>query len=141
MQQLKSLSISYLKGDIPSRLLDQLHNVEYISITNHIGDENSNPPTLPTDFLKNLPKLHGVDISHEYLPDSMEVNSYETACQIEKWSLQDKKGKRIPMAVDGKILEIIHRTKDHDPINERDIRICHFNVGDTETKKIIIPLE
>ena len=141
MQQLKHLSISYLKGDIPSRLLDQLHNVEYISITNHIGDENSNPPTLPTNFLKNLPKLRGVDISHEYLPDSMEVNSYETACQIEKWSLQDKKGKRIPMAVDGKILEIIDRTKDHDPINERDIRICHFNVGDTDTKKIIIPLE
>ena len=141
MQQLKHLSISYLKGDIPSRLLDQLHNAESISITNHIGDENSNPPTLPTDFLKNLPKLRQVDISHEYLPDSMEVNSYDTACQIEKWSLQDKKGKRIPMAVDGKILEIIDRTKDHDPINERDIRICHFNVGDTDTKKIIIPLE
>ena len=141
LQQLTELNISYLKGDIPSRLLDQLQNVEYISITNHIGDENSTPPTLPTDFLKNLPKLRGVDISHEYLPDSMEVNSYETACQIEKWSLQDKKGKRIPMAVDGKILEIIDRTKDHDPINERDIRICHFNVGDTDTKKIIIPLE
>ena len=140
MQQLTKLSISDLKGDIPSRLLDQLHNVQSIGIYLH-SDENSNPRTLPTDFLKNLPKLHRVEISREYLPDSMEVNSYETACQIEDWKLRDKDGNRIPMAVDGKILEIIDRTTDHDPINDRDVRICQLNVGDTETKKIIIPLE
>ena len=140
MQKLIKVNITNLKGDVPSRLLDQLHNAESIGIGVYDG-ENSNPRTIPTDFLKNLPKLRRVDISHEYLPDSMEVNSYETACQIEKWSLQDKKGKRISMTINGKTVELTNRTKDHDPINERDIRICHFNVGDTETKKIIIPLE
>ena len=109
LQQLTKLNISDLKADIPSRLLDQLHNVESIGIYAY-SEENSNPRTLPTDFLKNLPELRQVSISREYLPDSMEVNSYETACQIEKWSLRNKEGNRIPMAVDGKILEIIDRT-------------------------------
>ena len=140
MQKLIKVNITNLKGDIPSRLLDQLHNVESISISGYPG-ENSNPRTLPTDFLKNLPKLRRVGISREYLPDSMGVNSYETACQIEDWALRDKEGNRISMAVDGKILEIIDRTTDHDPINDRDVRICQFNVGDTDTKKIIMPLE
>ena len=140
LQKLNQLSISALKGDIPSRLLDQLHNVQSISISAQT-EENSNPRTLPTDFLKNLPKLRRVSISREYLPDTMELNSYDTACQIEKWSLRNKEGNRVPMAVDGKILEIIDRDTDHDPINERDVRICQFNVGDTDTKKIIIPLE
>ena len=45
------------------------------------------------------------------------------------------------MTIDGKTVELTDRTTDHDPINERDVRICQFNVGDTETKKIIIPLE
>ena len=140
MQQLKQLNISYLKGDIPGEALDQLHNVQSISISAYT-EENSNPRTIPADFLKNLPKLEKVSISKEYLPDSMEVNSYETACQIENWSLQDKEGNRISMTVDSKIVEVTDRTTDHDPINDRDVRICQFNVGDTETKKIIIPLE
>ena len=45
------------------------------------------------------------------------------------------------MTVDSKIVKLTDRTTDHDPINERDVRICHFNVGDTDTKKIIMPLE
>ena len=140
MQQLKHLSISNLKGDIPSRLLDQLHTAESIGIDAY-SDENSNPRTLPTDFLKNLPELRRVGISREYLPDSMEVNSYETACQIEEWGLRDKEGNRISMTVDNEIVEVTNRTTDHDPINDRNVRICQLNVGDTETKKIIIPLE
>ena len=140
MQQLKQLNISYLKGDIPGKALDQLHNVQSISISAYT-EENSNPRTIPADFLKNLPKLEKVSISKEYLPDSMEVNSYETACQIGNWSLQDKEGNRISMTVDSKIVEVTDRTTDHDPINDRDVRICQFNVGDTETKKIIIALE
>ena len=71
----------------------------------------------------------------------MEVNSYETACQIEDWGLRDKEGNRISMTVDSKIVEVTDRSTDHDPINNRDVRICQFNVGDTDTKKIIIPLE
>ena len=71
----------------------------------------------------------------------MEINSYETACQIEEWGLRDKEGNRISMTVDSKIVEVTNRTTDHDPINDRDVRICQLNVGDTETKKIIIPLE
>ena len=71
----------------------------------------------------------------------MEVNSYETACQIEEWGLRDKEGNRVSMTVEGKTVELTDRTTDHDPINERDVRICHFNVGDTDTKKIIMPLE
>ena len=71
----------------------------------------------------------------------MEVNSYETACQIGEWGLRDKEGNRISMTIDGKTVELTDRTTDHDPINERDVRICRFNVGDTETKKIIMPLE
>ena len=140
MQQLKHLSISNLKGDIPNRLLDQLHTAQSIGIDAY-SDENSNPRTLPTDFLKNLPELRRVRISREYLPERMEVNSYETACQIENWNLQDKEGHKIPITVDNKIVEVTNRTTDHDPINDRDVRICQLNVGDTETKKIIIPLE
>ena len=45
------------------------------------------------------------------------------------------------MTVDNEIVEVTNRNTDHDPINDRDVRICQFNVGDTETKKIIIPLE
>ena len=141
LQQLKRLNISYIKGDIPGKALEQLHNVQSISISATYTEENSNPRTIPADFLKNLPKLESVSISKEYLPDSMEVNSYETACQIGNWSLQDKEGNRISMTVDNKIVEVTDRTTDHDPINKRDVRICRFNVGDTETKKIIIPLE
>ena len=137
---MKQLSISGLKGDIPNRALDKLQNAESIGISAY-SDENSNPRTLPTDFLKNLPKLRRVGISREYLPDSMEVNSYETACQIEDWELRDKEGNRISMTVDSKIVEVTDRTTDHDPINDRDVRICQFNVGDTDTKRIIIPLE
>ena len=140
LQQLKRLSISSLQGDIPNRALDKLQNAESIGIGAYDG-ENSNPRTLPTDFLKNLPKLRGVGISSKYLPDSMEVNSYETACQIEEWGLRDKEGNRISMTIDGKTVELTDRTTDHDPINERDVRICQFNVGDTDTKKIIMPLE
>ena len=140
MRQLTKLNISRLKGDIPSRLLDQLHNAESIGISGY-SDENSNPRTLPTDFLKNLSKLRRVGISREYLPDRMEVNSYETACQIEEWGLRDKEGNRISMTVDNEIVEVTNRTTDHDPINDRDVLICQFNVGDTDTKKIIIPLE
>ena len=140
LQELKQLSISGLKGDIPNRALDKLQNAESIGISAY-SDENSNPRTLPTDFLKNLPKLRRVGISREYLPDSMEVNSYETACQIEDWELRDKEGNRISMTVDSKIVEVTDRTTDHDPINDRDVRICQFNVGDTDTKRIIIPLE
>ena len=140
LQQLKRLNISSLQGDIPNRALDKLQNAESIGIGAYDG-ENSNPRTLPSDFLKYLPELRQVSISREYLPDSMEVNNYETACQIEIWSLRNEEGNRIPMAVDGKILEIIDRTTDHDPINDRDVRICQFNVGDTDTKKIIMPLE
>ena len=141
LQQLKQLNIFNIKGDIPSKLLDQLQNVESIGIYAD-SDENSTPRTLPTDFLKNLPKLRGVGISSKYLPDSMEVNSYEIACQIENWSnLRDKEGNIISMTVDSKIVKLTERTIDHDPINERDVQICQFNVGDTETKKIIIPLE
>ena len=54
LNSLKVLQISYLEGDIPSRLLDQLHNAESIGISDY-SDENSNPRTLPSDFLKNLP--------------------------------------------------------------------------------------
>ena len=140
LQKLMQLSISALKGDIPSRLLDQLHNVQSISISAY-SDENSNPRTLPTDFLKNLPKLENVNISKKYLPDSMEVNSYETACQIGEWGLRDKESNRISMTIDGKTVKLTDRTTDHDPINDRDVRICRFDVGDTDTKKIIIPLE
>ena len=140
LQQLKRLNISSLQGDIPNRALDKLQNAESIGIGAYDG-ENSNPRTLPSDFLKNLPKLRRVGISREYLPARMEVNSYETACQIEDWGLRNKEGNRISMTVDSKIVEVTDRTKDHDPINERDIRICHFNVGDTDTKKIIMPLE
>ena len=127
LQKLMQLSISALKGDIPSRLLDQLHNVQSISISAQT-EENSNPRTIPADFLKNLPKLEKVSISKEYLPDSMEVNSYETACQIENWSLRDKEGNRISMTIDGKTVKLTDRTTDHDPINERDVRICRFDV-------------
>ena len=140
LKNLKELQISYLKGDIPGRVLDQLHNAEYISISAYRG-ETSNPRTLPTDFLKNLPKLRRVGISSEYLPKSMEVNSYETACLVEDWGLQDREGDRVSMTVDSKIVEVTNRTTDRDPINERDVRICQLNVGDTETKRIIIPLE
>ena len=45
------------------------------------------------------------------------------------------------MTVDRKIIEVTNRNTDHDPINDRQVRICQRNVGDTETKKIIIPLE
>ena len=41
----------------------------------------------------------------------------------------------------GQQVEVTDRATDRDPINDRDVRICQFNVGDTETKKIIIPLE
>ena len=71
----------------------------------------------------------------------MEVNSYETACLVEDWGLQDREGNRVSMTVDSKIVEVTNRTTDRDPINERDVRICQLNVGDTETKRIIIPLE
>ena len=142
LQQLNKLSISDLKGDIPSKALEQLHNVQSISISiSPYTEENSNPRTLPTDFLKNLPKLESVSISKEYLPDSMEINSYKTACHIGEWGLRDKEGNRMLMTIDGKTAELTDRTTDHDPINERDVRICRFNVGDTETKKIIIPLK
>ena len=140
MQQLKQLNISYLKGDIPSRLLDQLHNAESIGISAY-PDEKSNPRTLPTDFLKNLPELREISISQEYLPDRMEVNSYETACLMQDWSLRNKEGNTIPMTVDSKVIELTDRDNDYDPINNRQVRICQFNVEDTETKRIIIPLE
>ena len=140
LQQLKRLNISSLQGDIPNRALDKLQNAESIGIGAYDG-ENSNPRTLPSDFLKYLPNLRRVGISRGYLPDSMEVNSYETACQIEDWGLRDKEGNRISMTVDSKIVEVTDRSTDHDPINNRDVRICQFNVGDTDTKKIIIPLE
>ena len=140
LKNLRKLQISYLKGDIPSRVLDQLHNAESISISAYKG-ETSNPRTIPTDFLKNLPKLRQVGISSEYLPERMEVNSYETACLVEDWGLQDREGNRVSMTVDSKIVEVTNRTTDRDPINERDVRICQLNVGDTETKRIIIPLE
>ena len=135
--QLEQLSISRLKGNIPNRALDKLQNAESIDIGAYDGD-NSNPRTIPTDFLKNLPKLRRVGISRTYLPDSMEINSYEAACQIEDWGLRDKEGNRISMTVDSKIVEVTDRTTDHDPINDRDVRICQFNVGDTDTKKIIV---
>ena len=140
LKNLRKLQISYLKGDIPSRVLDQLHKAESISISAYKG-ETSNPRTIPTDFLKNLPKLRQVGISSEYLPERMEVNSYETACLVEDWGLQDREGNRVSMTVDSKIVEVTNRTTDRDPINERDVRICQLNVGDTETKRIIIPLE
>ena len=140
MQQLKQLNISYLKGDIPSRLLDQLHNAESIGISAY-PDEKSNPRTLPTNFLKNLPELRGVSITQEYLPDRMEVNSYETACLMQRWDLRNKEGNTIPMTIDSKVVEITYQDNDYDPVNDRQVRICEFNVGDTETKRIIIPLE
>ena len=80
-------------------------------------------------------------ISQEYLPDRMEVNSYETACLMQDWSLRNKDGNTIPMTVDRKVIELTDRDNDYDPINNRQVRICQFNVGDTETKRIIIPLE
>ena len=137
---MKQLNISYLKGDIPSRLLDQLHNAESIGISAY-PDEKSNPRTLPADFLKNLPELREISISQEYLPDRMEVNSYETACLMQAWSLRNKEGNTIPMTVDSKVIELTDRDNDYDPINNRQVRICQFNVEDTGAKRIIIPLE
>ena len=140
LKSMKILNISYLKGDIPARAFDNLQSVESISISTY-KEETLNPRTLPNDFLKNLPNLLHVSISSEYLPDTMEVNSYETACQIESWDLRNEDGDRIIITVDGNHLKVTNRTTDYDPVNERNVRICQFSVGDTGTKKVIIPLE
>ena len=98
MQQLNQLNISYLKGDIPGRALDQLHNIQSISISAY-SDEISNPRTLPTDFLKNLPEAppsrheQGIPARQDggqQLRDSLPDRKMGTARQRRQQNIHDR---------------------------------------------------